>query len=167
MYRTTEIEDAILATLKADTDLAAYVKLFTPIPSLQEELLKQLIVQFPAIGAISTSGTYEYVSLRPRGIQVETGAFEVLCFNRNLRSLVAPIRGGASGEKGLWDMIEDCRRVLSAGLYRDDGSGGLAAMSVASCLPRKRTLLFSGDPFAVASLEVEVKWDNEMRGKKP
>jgi hypothetical protein len=163
MYKTTEIEDAILATLRADADLAAYVKLVMPLPSLQENLLERLIVQFPAIGVISPSGMYEYVSTRPFGIQRETGRFHVLCFNRNLRSLAAPIRGGAAGEKGLWDMIEDCRRVLSAGLFQEDGKGGLAVMDVASCLPRKRTLLFAGNSFTAASLEVEVQWDNQMR----
>ena len=164
MYSTTEIEDAILATLRADADLAAYVKLFTPIPSLEENVLSKLIVQFPAIGVISPGGTYEYVSMRPRGIQVETGRFDVLCFNRNLRSLTAPLRGGAAGEKGLWDAIEDCRRILSYGLYQDDGAGGLEAMpDIRSCLPRRRTLLLSGDPFTAASLELEIKWDNSMR----
>lgn len=165
MYRTIEIEDAILATLKADAALAAYVRFFTPIPSLQEESLEKLIVQFPAIGVIASGGSYEYLSMRPRGIQTEAGLFHVLCFNRNLRSPVAAMRGGAAGEKGVSEMIEDCRRVLSVGLYRDDGSGGLAAMSVASCLPRRWTILFGGEsfPFAAASLEVEVKWDNEMK----
>jgi phage gp37-like protein len=165
MYRTTEIEDAILATLRADAALAAYVRLFTPIPSLQEESLEKLIVQFPAIGAVASSGSYDYLSARPRGIQVETGLFAVLCFNRNLRSPVAAMRGGTATEKGVSEMIEDCRRILSKGLYQDDGSGGLTVMNVASCLPRRWTILFGGDPypFAAASLEVEIKWDNQMK----
>ena len=163
MYKTTDIEDAILATLRADSDLSAYIKLFTPIPSLQQSVLERVLVQFPALGVISPGGSYEYVSLRPRGIQTETGRFVVICFNRNLRSLTAPIRGGATGEKGLWDMIEDCRRVLSAGLYADDGDGGLEAMAITSCLPRRRELLFDEPSFAAASLEVDVKWDNQMR----
>lgn len=165
MYRTSEVEDAILATLRVDAALAVYVRLFTPIPSLKKESLDKLIVQFPAIAVAASGGTYEYVSARPHGIQMETGLFHILCFNRNLRSPVAAMRGGAAGEKGISEMIEDCRRILSKGLYQDDGSGGMAALSIASCLPRRWKLLFAGEPFpfAVASLEVEVKWDNRMK----
>ncbi|MEM5788997.1 MAG: hypothetical protein AAGU11_16920 [Syntrophobacteraceae bacterium] len=154
MYLVTQIEDAILATLQADPTLAGYVRIYVPMPSLQEEVLAAQIVQFPAIGVLSPSGEYGYLS---DSVQIESGLYEVLCFMKNLRSLTAPIRGGAPGEKGLWDMVEDCRRALLGKLRDADGR----VLYVSSCRPVRRSLLFSGDPFSAASLQVEVKQDNQ------
>jgi hypothetical protein len=84
-------------------------------------------------------------------VQQETGTFLVLCFNRNLRSPVDMVRGGTAGEKGVWHMIDDCRSALLA------GSIGL---TIIDCLAMRRNLLFAGEAFACASLEVELKWRN-------
>jgi len=153
LYTSTEIEDAILYTLGQDSVLAGYVRLFTAIPSLDIDVLQQEILVFPAIGVVSPSGEYKYLSGGRSATQVETGLFDVLCFNKNLRSRTAPVHGVA-GEKGLWEMIEDCRLVLLSHLYQT----GTTEMSVASCLPRRRQLIYADKSFAIASLQTEVKW---------
>jgi phage gp37-like protein len=146
MLRVDEIEDAILAKLQGNSALASYVRTFTVIPSLDEESLTALIKKFPAIGVISQRGTYDYAL---SSVEQETGMFAVLCFNRNLRSAVAAVRGSGS-EKGVWEVIEDCRRTLLGGLDVD----------VIDCLPVRRVLLWAGEKWAAASLEVQVTWRN-------
>ncbi|MGD9504563.1 MAG: phage protein Gp37 [Syntrophobacteraceae bacterium] len=148
MYRVDEIEDAILAVLRADAALASYVKAFEPISVLDEGALRKVLRQFPAIGIISVEGAY---ANSPGRVQLESGLWDVVCFNRNLRSSVASLRGGANSEKGLWDMIDDCRRALFAGEI---------GLSISECLARSRRLLWAGEQWAAASLEVEVRWRN-------
>ena len=122
-----DIENAILATLKADSTLSGYVREqdFKSLPGLDEESLKAVIVRFPAIGIFSTSGDYDYAT---SGIIVEIGTFSLLCFNRNLRSATAALQPGACGEPGLWDLVEDCRKALS--------TGSLSGVVVSDCLPQ-------------------------------
>ncbi|MCE5335253.1 MAG: DUF1834 family protein [Desulfobacteraceae bacterium] len=147
MYRVDEIEDAILATLQADATLSGYVRQFLVMPSLDEERLKTLLTQFPAIGVIAQSGDYSYAM---SAAQDETGTFAILCFNRNLRSPVAALRSGAGGEKGIWEIVEDCRRAILA-----NPALGLTGVD---CLGKRRQLIFAGESFATASLEVEARW---------
>jgi len=148
MYRITDIEDAILNTLQADHTLSSYVRVFSPVPSLNLDDLKTAFVQYPAIGVVSPRGTYDYSI---SNVQTDTSLFSVLGINRNLRSAAAAMRGGTNAEKGLWDMMDDCRRVLLA---------GLSGVSVIDCLPRRRLLIYAGKDLAIASLEVEIKWRN-------
>lgn len=148
MLRIDEIEDAILDTLRADLTLAEYVRIFTPVPSLEVEQLQKLIVQFPAVAVISSRGVYDYAL---SNVQQETGTFLVLCFNRNLRSATASLRSEAFGEKGLWDLVNDCRAALLPG---NIGSG------IIECMVTRRDLLFAGEKWAAAALEVECMWRN-------
>lgn len=147
MRRVDEIEDAILGTLRADAALASYVRTFLAVPSLREDVLEKLALAFPAVGVLAERGTYDYSM---NGIQDEMGLFLVLCLNRNLRSPMAALRGGTAAEKGVWDTLEDCRRAVLA-----LPSLGLEGVD---CLARERRLLFAGENFAAAVLEVEARW---------
>ena len=148
--RIDQIEDALLSILRADPALAGYVRTFAVIPSLDEAVLERTFKQFPAIGAVSTEGAYEYAM---NGVQDERGTFQILCINRNLRSPVDALRGGAAAEKGLWHMIDDCRAALLAA--PDLGLPGV------DCLPKRRSLLHSGDKWSAAALEIDVKWRHQ------
>lgn len=145
MYTINTIEDAILSILQADTTLASYVNTFTPVNSLDEASLKEIIIRSPAIGVISTSGNYSYAM---SNVQLETGLFIVLCVNKNLRSPIASLHGSTT-DKGAWDMVEDCRKVLV------DAELGL---NIIDCLPLARRLLNATSTWAITSLELEVKW---------
>jgi hypothetical protein len=147
MYRVDEVEDAILSTLKADPGLAAFVRAFSALPGMDEKTLGWLFSLFPAVGVMALHASYDYAM---SGVQDETGVFAVLCINRNLRSPVSALRGESALEKGVWDMIEDCRRVLFA-----SPSLGLPA---AQCLVTGRRLVCAGDNFSAACLETEVRW---------
>lgn len=146
MYTVNQIEDALVVGLKADEALSAYVKSFQVLPSTTEADLEKLFAQFPAIGVMGTEGDFDYAT---SGIAQTRGAFIVLCCNRNLRSPVAALRGGADGEKGCWDMIEDARLALT---------GNDLGLNIIDCLPRRRLLLFAGEKGAACSLEVDVTW---------
>lgn len=148
MYTVTEIEDALLETLEADKTLSGYVKTFTILPALDEDTLSRLILQFPAVGVVSTSGNYSYMT---SNVQQETGDFSLICFNRNLRSPLSSVTG-AEGEYGVWDMIDHCRAAILP------GSIGTEALNVMDCLAKRRVLLFAGAKWAAAALEIEVKW---------
>jgi len=160
MYTINDIEDAILATLRGNAILADYVKTFVSLPSLRQEGIKNIIRQFPSIGIISTSGKYEQGI---GGMLTETGKFSVICFNRNVRSPEAALRGvdlaaPAADAKGLWDMVEDCRNALllsDLGLLTEDGTA-----VIDYCLAVSRRLIYSGDDFSAAEFEIEVSWNN-------
>ena len=159
MYTINDIEDAILATLRGNAILADYVKTFVSLPSLRQEGIKNIIRQFPSIGIISTSGKYEQGI---GGMLTETGRFSVICFNRNVRSPEAALRGvdleAPADAKGLWDMVEDCRNALllsDLGLLTEDGTA-----VIDYCLAVSRRLIYSGDDFSAAEFEIEVSWNN-------
>lgn len=146
MLTATEIEDGILETLRADEGLASYCRVFQPIPSLDPEQLEKLFTVFPAVGVIAGGGDYVYHS----SLMVEDrGLFYVLCFQRNLRGETAAVHGDGL-EVGVWEMVEDCRRALSGGT--------LSLAGVMGAVPQARRLLFAGDKWAAASLEVLVRW---------
>jgi phage gp37-like protein len=147
MFRVDEIEDAILATLKSDSVLAAFVRAFSALPGMDEKTLGTIFPLFPAVGVMALRGTYDYAL---NGVQDETGVFAILCINRNLRSSVAALRGGTASDKGIWDMIEDCRRAILA-----SPSLGLDTVQ---CLATGRNLVCTGENFAAASLETEARW---------
>lgn len=147
MSTVIDIEDSILATLAADETLSGYVKSFAAVPALDQASLEKTFRKLPAIGVISEEGVYDYALGYQ---QADRGTFAVLCFAKNMRSPVAGMRGGVAAEKGVWDMIDDCRRVLLAET--------LTGVTVIDCLAKRRKLIYAGDRGAVAALEVEVQW---------
>lgn len=147
MQTVTDIEDAILATLEADETLAGYVKSFAAVPSLDQAALEKTFRKLPAIGVISEEGVYDYALGYS---QSDYGTFAILCFAKNMRSPVAAMRGGIAAETGVWDMIDDCRRVVLAGT--------LTGVTVIDCLAKRRKLIYAGERGAVAALEIEVQW---------
>jgi len=155
MYTSTQIEDAILHTFSQDRPMASYVKLFTPLISIDYDDWKDTIHKYPAVGVTSPIGKYRY---QMSNIQEEIGTFLIYCINRNLRSATAPLHG-SDNEKGVWDMIDDCRRVLS--------TGDIGLEDVIDCIPIQRMLIGAIDDqsakklrLAVAALQIEVKWRN-------
>lgn len=145
MYTVIEIEDAILATLKASA-LNTYVKDFFPVPSLDEKTVSTILKRSPSIGVMAGNGTY---GPEMSGKQDETGIFAIMAFNKNLRSPSASLRGGGSGEPGCWDMIDDARNVLK---------NSKLGLEIIDCHPVSRAYLFSGKDGAACALEIEVKW---------
>ena len=145
MYTVTEIEDAILATLRADATLNGYVKVFEPLPSVDDKDIRHILLRAPAIGTMPGPGTF---GDEMTGKMDETGTFIVLAFNRNLRKITASLRGD-DASPGCWDMIDDARRVL-----KDTRLG----LSIIDCTPRSRDLLFANKDGAACALNVEIKW---------
>lgn len=141
-----DVEDAVISVLSADVTLSGYVKQFKPLPSLEEKAILELFKKAPAIGVLSPGGDYRY----DLGTAVdEQGRFLILCFNRNLRGYTSAHRGTAS-EKGVYDMIEDCRKALN---YNNTLSGRVIAT-----IPRRRRLLFSGERGTAYALEADITW---------
>ena len=145
MYSVTQIENALLDTLKTDPALAGYVKAFEPLPSTDEDAIRQILLKAPAIGSLPGPGTF---SDEMGGKQDETGTFILIAFNRNLRKVTASLRGDATAP-GCWDMIDDVRRVLKQTKL------GLA---IIDCTPKSRDLLFADKEGAACALTVEIKW---------
>ncbi len=148
MNTITEIEDAVLALLAEDTSLSAYVKQFSALPSLEEDVLEKLVRKFPAIGIYSPEGEYDYLC---NNIQEERGTFVLICVNRNLRGTGAALHGNEDAEeKGLWDMVDDCRQALFPGTLSD--------VTIVDMKALRRQLLWAGDKYAAASIDIEVTW---------
>ena len=149
MTTTVEtIEDAIRTALSSDAALADRVRSFTVLPDLSEEEILRLIRNVPALAVISHEGRWED---GPTSVQDEYGSFSVLCVHRNLRSPAASLRGGASGEIGVYELVDDARRVLSR-------ENVLGLDDVLSCRPVRRKLLRADGSACMYAVEVEVVW---------
>jgi len=146
MTTVADIEDAILQALSSDAVLSGYVRAFAVIPTLDMDELKRLTAQVPAIGVIAHSGVYGYAM---PGVQQDSGAFSVLCIHKNLRAQTAAMRGAAPGEYGVWTMIDHCRAALRSGKLLNN---------TVHCQARSRCLLWAGEGWAAAALEVECLW---------
>ena len=150
-YLITEIEDGILATLQADSDLAGVVT-WEVLTDLRRETWQRLIRRYPAIGVLSQQGSYDYSI---PSVQDETGTFAVICIHRNLRAASDALRG-STGEIGVWDMIDACRNALL--------NSTLGGMELIDCIPVRRQLLFAAGDWAAASLDVEIMWRHTPLG---
>ena len=150
-YLITEIEDGILATLQADSDLASVVT-WEVLTDLRRETWQRLIRRYPAIGVLSQQGSYDYSI---PSVQDETGTFAVICIHRNLRAASDALRG-STGEIGVWDMIDACRNALL--------NSTLGKMELINCVPVRRQLLFAAGDWAAASLDVEIMWRHTPLG---
>ena len=138
-----QVEDAILAKLKNHRSLS-YVADFSVLTTVNEEALQKCIQRFPHIGIISPQGEFSYAS----GVQDETARVLVLCFQRNLRSASAATRSAIPSEKGLWTIMDDVKNI-----FIKEGVAG-----VIECLPKRRSLLWAGEKWACASLDLSVRF---------
>lgn len=140
----SELEAAVLGALEADSALAESVRKFMVLPSLDDEDFKQLTLQFPTLGVISPSGSF---SEKFSGVQDETARVLVVCIQSNLRTRTAAA-GGDGHEPGVWDLLDDCRRVLHNADLTEDG--------ILDCTAVRRELLFSTATWSAATLELDV-----------
>lgn len=107
MYTIAQIEDAIIARLKAQI---TYLK---TCDSLGEGLLDEvedITIRFPAAYVIyAPGGRYDHST---SGVQDRHMEFLVVLWAKNLRGDVAA-RHGQGTEKGAYEMLEDARAALS------------------------------------------------------
>lgn len=140
----TELEAAVLGALEADSTLAESVRKFMVLPSLGEEVLEQLTLQFPTLGVISPSGTF---SEKFSGVQDEAAKVLVVCIQSNLRTRTAAA-GGDGHEPGVWDLLDECRRVLQDADLTEEG--------ILDCTAVRRELIVSNATWSAAMLELDV-----------
>ena len=106
-YTITEIEDAIIAKLKA-SDMGAYCK---KIDSFQieggdlEEQIRIFSLYLPCALIVFSEGSFEHPPMR----QEETVRFQVLVCAQNLRGFGDPRRGSV----GTYQMLDDLRTALT------------------------------------------------------
>lgn len=149
MITVDQVEDALLDLLKADAVLASSVRAWEVLTGVSEEELTRAIVRFPAVGIASDEVEYTYET----GRVVESTRLLVLCFARNLRGAPAALRDDPSGWPGVWTLLEACRSAILSGTL---------AVPVIDCLPVRHAKLFANEKWAVAALEVQVRWRNAI-----
>ena len=145
-YTVEAIEDAIVTTLQNDATLSAYVKTFDRLPWDRVDELEKLVKQYPALlvayaGGTDDSGNY--------GVSDHSGKFAVWCCGRNLRSPSAAARGPVSGEKGVYDLLDD---VISCLHFSNLG------LNINLCRSVRVLPLAASPRVSIFSREFEVIW---------
>ena len=147
-YTVDAIEDAVVTALQADATLAGYCREVFILPSLDQADIEKLAWRGPCVGVIGVSGDY---SGDFTGVCDEAGQFAVIAMTRNLRSTTAAARGEIETEKGCWDILGDCRRVL----HHHATQLGLDIHDVTAT---RRYLMIASAKGSAAALEITVTW---------
>ena len=120
-----DIEDAIVAALQADAVIAAYAKSVVPFQGTLADAAREVALRDPAFIVLFGGAAGETQAL---GDQLDQ-QWMVVVRTRNLRSNKAG-RGGATGEVGSYQMVQDALRVLSRSDLSLDGVGPLRIREV-------------------------------------
>lgn len=144
-YTVEEIEDAIIATLRADATLAAYVRTFERMPWDNIESLEKLLKNYPAIvvayqGGADDNGMY--------GVCDQEGRFSILCANKSVRAISSAARG-AVGAVGVYGMLKD---VLAAVNYSSLG------LDIFSCTIAGVRIIAVTPTLSVFARDIVVTW---------
>lgn len=101
-------EDAIVAALKADAQLAAIVGWIGAASDIAEARGAAAAIKYPWIAVVYVGGP-----LRPRGMAtfVQEVRFQVTCASRSMRP--APGERGRKGDTGAYALVEHVLRILS------------------------------------------------------
>ena len=81
-YSITDIEDAIISTLKNDVNIKQYVRSVDRMPLENKALIKKLIFNYPAMIAMYIGGT-DNSSIYP--MVDHTGNFAIWCIDKSVR----------------------------------------------------------------------------------
>jgi len=146
----TQIEQAMLSALEADTDLAEKVRNFDLLSTLDQDELRTLCSLGPMIGVIALRGKYDGDLT---GVADETGEFAVVALDHNLRSGAAG-KGGAVGEVGVWALLHRAAEVLH---HHPERLG----LDIHDIVVTSRSLLFASRTACGVSLAVEVTWRHQ------
>lgn len=105
-----EVEDGMVAALKADATIAAYAQKVGSFKGDMKTALSQAVRFAPTILVIWAQSEIEDRGMQELGAVAE---FHVLCVSRNLRNEASRRQPEASGEVGLYQMMADVLRVLT------------------------------------------------------
>ncbi len=144
-YTIEDIEDAVIETLKIDTALSRYVRIFDHLTWNKLDELGKLVKQYPALLVAYSGGNDDNRNI---SVTDHAGLFIVLCCTQNLRSSSAAARS-EDGREGVYDLIQD---VFSCLHFSDLG------LSIISCVSRDVRPLAASAGLAIFSREFEVKW---------
>jgi phage gp37-like protein len=145
-YSIEEIEDAIVTKLSEDTTLKTYIKTFERMPWENLDDLEKLLRQYPAIVVSYAGGEDDTGSF---SVLDHAGRFAVMCAHKNFRSSSAAARGLITGEKGVYDMLND---VLSALNFTNLG------LDIISCRSLRIRRVAATNNLTIFSREFEIKW---------
>lgn len=123
-----EVEDAILAALKADTTIAGYARSIATFQgSLVKAVQQGIGLRQPALLVLFNGGPLKRLG---SGLFRLTAEWDVLCCARNLRSAAHGANPEASGEVGAYDIVADVLRVLSDTDLDLDGMDDLVPLDI-------------------------------------
>jgi len=142
-YTITEIEDAIIATLKASV-MGSYCR---KIDSYQieggdlEEQIRIFAGQLPCILVIYSEGVFEHFI---SGIQDKEMKFSILACAQSMRGVGEPRRGAI----GTYKMLDDLRRILT---------GNRLNLDISPLLPVREANEINTKFFSAYSMEFKTK----------
>jgi phage gp37-like protein len=144
MYSITQIEDAIIATLKA-SDMGGYCK---KIDSYQieggdlEEQIRIFAGQLPCALVMYSEGAFD---VQMSGVQDKEMTFSILVCAQSMRGGGSARRGGTGGSPvGAYKMLDDLRKTLT---------GSVVGLSVAPLLPVREAAEVNTKMFSAYSME--------------
>jgi len=148
-YSIEEIEDAMVSTLENASSLS-YVKTFERMPWDRITELEKILKRFPSIVVAYAGGEDDNDNYN---VCDHAGRFAVFCAHKNVRSPSAAARGPVSGEKGVYDMLEDVLSVLN---YSKLG------LDITSCVSKRVRAVAATPSLTIFSREFEVTWRYDL-----
>ena len=146
-HTVEDIEDAIVSTLKADTILDNYVRTIDRLPWERADELDKLVKLYPALLVAYAGGKDDSST---SDIVYHVGRFVVLCCAKNLRSPSAALRGPESGEKGVYDLLQDVMNCLHLST--------LGGLNILLCESVRVVPLAASTRLSIFSREFEITW---------
>lgn len=101
-YTVTDVENAIISTLKNDATIAAYVRTVDRMPIEDNKMAQKLILKYPAILVIYAGGT-DNLTLYPT--LDHTAKFSIWCVDKSVREISA-------ASVGVYKMLNDILNAL-------------------------------------------------------
>lgn len=148
MYTITQIENAIITTLKG-SEMGAYCK---KIDSYQieegdlEEQIRLFTGQLPCVLVVYSGGEFDHLL---SGVQDKSMTFSILLCAQSLRGLGEARRGPSTGSGiGTYQMLDDLRSVLT---------NNVLALNIDPLLPTREAGEINTKNFSAYSMEFKTR----------
>ena len=137
-YTVTEIEDAIINTIKASSDMN-YIKTVDRMPLEDKNLAQKLIFKYPAVLVIYTGGID---SLTVYPTIDHTGKFSIWCADKSVRRVSA-------ASVGVYQMLNDLLDVLH---------GSDLGLNIQDCISTGTSFIDADEKITIFSRDFDIIW---------
>lgn len=138
-YTVTQIEEAIINTIKNDGNISAYIRTVDRMPIEDRALVKKLIFNYPAMIVMYAGGN----DLANYSALDHTGKFTIWCVDKSVRKI-------SDASVGVYQMLNDVLNALH------DTKLGL--QDVISVISTGTSFEDADEKITIYSRDFEIKW---------